>query len=132
MYSFFPTRAVCVLLGACLLLPALHCENLLCYYCPLLSTSRACDLVLTECPPQELCVTGRGHYGGRVALSTRGCMSERDCGLEHTILYRGTNFTMTYSCCDWHYCNSGSHCSGYLATIGLATAAALLLPGRLC
>ncbi|KAJ8381747.1 hypothetical protein SKAU_G00025250 [Synaphobranchus kaupii] len=131
MDSFSPPRAVSVVLCVCLFLPALHCENLLCYYCPLLPKSKACRLVLAECPPQELCFTASGRYGGRIALSARGCMSEQDCRLEHTILYKGSNFTMSYSCCDWHYCNSGSHSSVYSATIALAAAAAIILPARL-
>ncbi|KAG5845892.1 hypothetical protein ANANG_G00144000 [Anguilla anguilla] len=132
MYSFSPVRAVCVVLCACLYLPVLHCENLLCYYCPLLSKDRECSFVLAECPPQELCFTASGSYGGRVALSARGCMSQQDCLSEHTVPHKGTNFTMSYSCCDWHYCNSASRGSVYSATIALATAAAIILPAWLC
>ncbi|KAJ8261877.1 hypothetical protein GJAV_G00159470 [Gymnothorax javanicus] len=51
MCSFSPARAMyAVVLSALLFLPELHCENLLCYYCPLLPKSKACRPVLAECP----------------------------------------------------------------------------------
>uniref|UniRef100_A0A3P9M7Z7 Protein Bouncer n=1 Tax=Oryzias latipes TaxID=8090 RepID=A0A3P9M7Z7_ORYLA len=65
------------------------------------------ELVVTECPPNEMCFKGLGRYGNYTALSARGCMLEKDCSQVHSLRLLGTVYTMSYSCCDWPYCNRG-------------------------
>ncbi|KAJ8391096.1 hypothetical protein AAFF_G00097170 [Aldrovandia affinis] len=121
-------RAVCVVLCACLLLPALRCENLLCYHCHPQPNGEVCRPVLSECRPQEVCVTATGRNGGRVVLSVRACLAKHECRLEHVISYKGTNITVSYSCCDWNYCNSGSRITVHSALFALAVATTIILP----
>ncbi|XP_056138311.1 protein Bouncer [Lampris incognitus] len=94
-----------------LLLPSIRCDNLLCYYSPILEREKEAEanfrLILTECPPAERCFKADGRYGNHSALSARGCMAERDCGQAHSLHLKATVYTMNYACCDWHYCNSG-------------------------
>ncbi|XP_071753636.1 protein Bouncer [Centroberyx gerrardi] len=93
-----------------LLLPSLRCDNLLCYYSPILEKEKEKEstfrLILTECPPDALCFKADGRYGNHSALSARGCMAERECGQAHSLPLKGTVYTMSYACCDWPYCNS--------------------------
>nr|XP_046249420.1 protein Bouncer isoform X2 [Scatophagus argus] len=96
----------------CLLLPSLLCDNLLCYYSPILEKEKTFELIVTECPPDELCFKADGRYGNHSALSASGCMAERDCSQVHSIRLKGTMYAMSYSCCDWSYCNS---CPGVAA-----------------
>ncbi|XP_011474270.2 protein Bouncer isoform X1 [Oryzias latipes] len=93
------------LLWLCLPLPLLLCENLHCYYSPVLEKEITFELVVTECPPNEMCFKGLGRYGNYTALSARGCMLEKDCSQVHSLRLLGTVYTMSYSCCDWPYCN---------------------------
>ncbi|XP_041852279.1 protein Bouncer [Melanotaenia boesemani] len=88
------------------LLPSLLCENLLCYYSPILENNRKFELIVTECPPDEVCFKAAGHYGNYTALSARGCMTEEGCSRVHSIRIKGTVYTMSYRCCDRWYCNS--------------------------
>ncbi|XP_045892419.1 protein Bouncer isoform X3 [Micropterus dolomieu] len=90
-----------------LLLPSLLCDNLLCYYSPILEKEKTFELIVTECPPDEVCFKADGQYGNHSALSARGCMSTRECSQVHRIRLKGTVYTMTYSCCHSPYCNSG-------------------------
>lgn len=90
-----------------LLLPTLLCDNLLCYYSPILEREITFQLIVTECPPGELCFKADGHYGNHSALSARGCMAEGDCGQVHSLRLKGTVYAMSYACCDVNYCNSG-------------------------
>ncbi|GLD69560.1 protein Bouncer-like protein [Lates japonicus] len=62
-----------------LLIPSLLCDNLLCYYSPILEREKTFELIVTECPPNELCFKADGHYGNHSALSARGCMAKKDC-----------------------------------------------------
>ncbi|XP_029290071.1 protein Bouncer isoform X2 [Cottoperca gobio] len=89
-----------------LLLPSLLCDNLRCYYSPILEKDKKFEFIVTECPPDELCFKGEGRYGNYSALSARGCMPKRDCSQVHKIRIRGTLYTMSYGCCDWPFCNS--------------------------
>ncbi|XP_010900260.1 protein Bouncer [Esox lucius] len=96
------------LLGLALLLPAILCnDNLLCYYSPVMYRNKTFDLILSECPPTELCMKAHGRYGNHSALSSRGCVERSDCGRAHALRIRGTVYTMTYACCDYNYCNAG-------------------------
>ncbi|XP_037833974.1 protein Bouncer-like [Kryptolebias marmoratus] len=93
-----------------LCLPVLRCENLLCYFSPILEKNKekTFELIVTECPPKEVCFKGLGRYGNYTALTARGCMPEERCSRMSNIRVRGTVHTMTYSCCDWQFCNSCS------------------------
>lgn len=106
-----------------LLLPSLNCYNLRCYFSPLLEKEVKFEFIVTECPPDELCFKADGRYGNHSALSGRGCMAKKDCSQVHHIRYKGTIFTLSYSCCDRPYCNS---CQG-LASKSLYVAATLLI-----
>ncbi len=88
------------------LLPTLLCDNLLCYYSPIMEKEKTFELIVTECPPEELCFKADGRYGNHSALSARGCMAEEECSQVHSLRFRGTIHSMSYSCCDWPYCNS--------------------------
>ncbi|XP_042352515.1 protein Bouncer-like [Plectropomus leopardus] len=112
-----------------LLLPSLLCDNLLCYYSPILEKEHTFELIVTECPPDELCYKGDGRYGNHSALSTRGCMAKKDCSQVHSIRVKGTVYTMTYDCCDKPHCNS---CLGIAAkslsiTVTLMTAVVMVV-----
>lgn len=119
------------LLWLYLLLPSLLCDNLLCYFSPLLEKEVSFEFIATECPPGELCFKANGRYGNHSVLSGRGCMARKACSQTHSIRYKGSVFIMSYSCCDWPYCNS---CSGVAArTFCIAAAlltAALMTPQR--
>ncbi|XP_075945895.1 protein Bouncer [Anarhichas minor] len=110
-----------------LLLPSLLCDNLFCYYSPVLEVEKPFELIVTECPPDKLCFKADGRYGNHSALSARGCMAKRDCSQVHSIDLKGTVYTMSYSCCDSPYCNS---CPGVAAnslhiTVTLMTVAVM-------
>lgn len=108
-----------------LLLPSLLCDNLLCYYSPILEKEKTFELIVTECPPDELCYKADGRYGNHSALSTRGCMVAEDCSQVHSIRLKGTVYSMSYSCCDWSYCNScpGVTANSIYITVTLLTVA---------
>ncbi|XP_051239492.1 protein Bouncer [Dicentrarchus labrax] len=89
-----------------LLLPLVLCYNLRCYYSPLLENEKTFKLIVTECPPHELCFKANGRYGNHSALSARGCMLEKDCSLVKNIRLKGTVYIMSFGCCDRPYCNS--------------------------
>lgn len=110
------------LLWLFLLLPSLLCDNLLCYFSPLLEKEVSFEFIATECPPGDLCFKADGRFGNHSALSGRGCMAREDCSQTHSIRYKGSVFVMSYSCCDSPYCNS---CPG-VAAHPFCIAAALL------
>uniref|UniRef100_A0A3Q1EXR3 UPAR/Ly6 domain-containing protein n=1 Tax=Acanthochromis polyacanthus TaxID=80966 RepID=A0A3Q1EXR3_9TELE len=88
---------------------------------------RAFRLTVTECPPEEQCFKAVGRYGNHSTLSARGCMVEKNCRRTHSKRFKGTVYTMSYSCCDWPYCNS---CLGIAAnplhiTVALVAAAVM-------
>ncbi|MEQ2228186.1 hypothetical protein ILYODFUR_006341 [Ilyodon furcidens] len=89
-----------------LLLPPLLCENLLCYFSPILEKKKF-ELIVTECPPNEVCFKVLGRYGNFTAMLARGCLLEKSCGKQSNIRLKGTVYVITYSCCDWPYCNLG-------------------------
>ncbi|KAM7396917.1 hypothetical protein PAMP_019922 [Pampus punctatissimus] len=101
------------------LLPSLLCKNLLCFYSPILEKERTFKLIVTECPPGELCFKADGRYGNHSALSARGCMAEKDCSQVHRFRIKGTIYTTTYACCDWPYCNS---CPSVIAKLSITVA----------
>uniref|UniRef100_A0A3B5Q7T5 UPAR/Ly6 domain-containing protein n=1 Tax=Xiphophorus maculatus TaxID=8083 RepID=A0A3B5Q7T5_XIPMA len=112
-FILFPRQNVLQLLPAAilcfhLLLPSLLCGNLLCFYSPILKTEEAMtfELIVTECPPREVCFKALGRYGNVTALSARGCFPVKSCGKQSDIRLRGTIYAMTFRCCDWPYCNS--------------------------
>ncbi|KAL4656727.1 prostate and testis expressed protein 3-like [Arapaima gigas] len=104
-------RVLALLLSIGLLFRGLPCENLLCYYCPLQVKNEICRMVQSKCPPQELCFKAKGWHNGYIGLTTSGCATRQQCTTEHHFRYRGTNFTMTYTCCDWNLCNSAPRIS---------------------
>ncbi|XP_038140580.1 protein Bouncer [Cyprinodon tularosa] len=89
-----------------LLLPSSLCENLKCYFTPILEKEKKIELSVTECSPNEVCFHALGHFGNFTALSARGCLPEKNCGKANSIRFRGAAYAMTYECCDWSYCNS--------------------------
>ncbi|XP_059191676.1 protein Bouncer-like isoform X2 [Centropristis striata] len=111
-----------VVLWLYLLLPSLLCDNLRCYYSPILEKEKKFEFIVTECPPEELCFKADGRYGNHSALSARGCMAKRDCSQVHSLRLKGTVYTMSYSCCDKPYCNS---CPGVTSTSLYITATLL-------
>ncbi|XP_034540931.1 protein Bouncer isoform X3 [Notolabrus celidotus] len=115
------------LLWVYLLLPVLFCDNLRCYYSPILEKEKKFDLIVTECPPEELCYKADGRYGNHSALSARGCMAKKDCGQVHKIRIKGTVYTMSYSCCSGPYCNSspGVAATSLYITAALVTVAVM-------
>lgn len=94
------------------LLPGLQCENLQCYFCSPTPFNKTCMHVISECAPQELCYSADGRFGRTSVLFTKGCMTKSDCVRPKNYKIRGNNVTFTFSCCDFHYCNS-SHCVIY-------------------
>lgn len=95
------------------LLPSLLCDDLVCFYRPILEKDKVFETIMTECPPGELCFKAVGHYGNHSALSASGCVAEKDCRRAQSIRFKGAVYTMSYACCDWSYCNS---CPGFTAT----------------
>ncbi|XP_039663662.1 protein Bouncer isoform X2 [Perca fluviatilis] len=89
-----------------LLLPSMLCDNLHCYYSYIQEKEGTVELIVTECPPDELCFKANGRYGNHSILSARGCMAEGDCSQVHSLTFKGTVYKMSYDCCDWPYCNS--------------------------
>ncbi|XP_018602791.1 protein Bouncer [Scleropages formosus] len=122
-------RVLAILLCTCLLFPGLVCENLLCLYCPLQMKNKFCRTVHSMCPPEELCFRAKGYYAGDLGLTASGCMTKQQCTMKHLVSYKGTNFTMTYTCCNWNFCNlapSFSFFSSALLVAPLAATAFLL------
>ncbi|XP_044048732.1 protein Bouncer isoform X2 [Siniperca chuatsi] len=109
------------------LIPSLLCDNLLCYYSPILEKEKTYKLIVTECPPDELCFKAEGCYGNHSTLSARGCMDEKDCSRVHSLRLKGTIYTMSYDCCDWPYCNSspGVTTKSLYITVTLVTVAVM-------
>ncbi|XP_028287801.1 protein Bouncer [Parambassis ranga] len=101
--STLPPAALLVLY---FLLPSLVCDNLRCLYRPILEKDKTFERVVTECPPNELCFKGDGRYGNYSALSAKGCMAKKNCSQVSSIRLKGTVYTVTYTCCEWSYCNS--------------------------
>ncbi len=87
------------------LLPSLLCDNLLCYFSPIMEKESTFELIVTECPPDELCFKADGRYGNYSALSARGCMAKKECSQVHSLRFKGTIYSMSYGCCDRPYCN---------------------------
>ncbi|XP_030586913.1 protein Bouncer [Archocentrus centrarchus] len=92
-------------LWLCFLLPSVLCDNLLCYYSPILEKEMS-ELIVTECPPNKVCFKSNGRYGNHSVLSARGCMAKKDCSQQQKIHFKGTTYTISYNCCDQPYCNS--------------------------
>lgn len=87
------------------------CDNMHCYYSPILEKEIPFELVEVQCPPEELCFKGDGRYGNQSVLTARGCMTEADCGQVLELRIRGVPYDMTFHCCYWAYCNSSSKLS---------------------
>ncbi|XP_056243111.1 protein Bouncer-like [Seriola aureovittata] len=114
-----------------LLLPSLLCDNLLCYYSPILEKEETVQLIVTECPPSEHCFKADGRYGNHSALSARGCMAEKDCSQVHKIRLRGTVYIMSYACCDKPYCNSCLAVKANLLSITVTLVTVAVMVGSL-
>uniref|UniRef100_A0A3P8RRS6 UPAR/Ly6 domain-containing protein n=1 Tax=Amphiprion percula TaxID=161767 RepID=A0A3P8RRS6_AMPPE len=82
---------------------------------------------VTECPPNELCFKAVGRYGNHSTLSARGCMVEKYCRKKHSKRFKGTVYTMSYSCCDWPYCNSCLGIAANLLHVAVAPVAAAVM-----
>lgn len=87
------------------------CDNLRCYYSPILEKEIPFELIEVLCPPEELCFKGDGRYGNHSVLGARGCMMEADCSQVLKLRIRGVPYNMTFQCCYWAYCNSSSRLS---------------------
>lgn len=88
------------------LLPSVLCDNLLCFYSPMLEKDKTPEFVVTECPPSKVCFMADGRYGNHSVLSARGCMAKKDCSQKQKVHFKGTTYTVSYSCCDQPHCNS--------------------------
>ncbi|XP_008310643.1 uncharacterized protein LOC103380434 isoform X2 [Cynoglossus semilaevis] len=88
------------------LLPSVLCDNLRCYYSPIMEKQKSFKPIVTECPPDELCFRADGRFGNHSALSARGCMAKKDCSQVHKLRFKGSVYTMSYACCEGPYCNS--------------------------
>lgn len=97
-----------------LLLRQTLCDNLQCYYSPILEREMPFEPIEVQCPPDELCFTGDGRYGNHSVLSARGCMMEADCSQVLRLRIRGVAYNMTFHCCYWAYCNSSPKLSAKL------------------
>ncbi|XP_047453190.1 protein Bouncer [Mugil cephalus] len=107
------------------LVPPLLCGNLRCYYQPILKNGETAELILTQCPPNQLCHTADGHYGNLSALSARGCSAKRFCGRQRRYIFMGTAYTLSYACCDRSYCNSGVAAKPLYVIVTLMAVAAI-------
>lgn len=114
-----------------LLIPSLLCDNLLCYYSPILEREKKFELIVTECPPDELCFKADGRYGNHSALSARGCMAKKDCSQVHNIRIKGTVYVMSYACCDRPYCNSCPVVTARLLSITVTLVTVAVMAGSL-
>lgn len=114
-----------------LLLPSLLCDNLLCYYTPIVERGSRVDFIVTECPPSEVCYKADGRYGNHSALSTRGCMPQKDCSQVLKIRIKGTVYTMSFACCDKPYCNSCLAVTANLLSITVTLAIVAVMAGSL-
>lgn len=92
------------------MLPFLLCSNLRCYYSPYITndTRKVFKLVVTECPPKQVCYKASAFYGEHDALTHHGCMLLNNCDQMKMISIKGATYNTSYSCCDWSYCNSGT------------------------
>lgn len=88
-----------------------QCDNMHCYYSPILEKEVPFEMIAVQCPPDELCFKGDGRYGNHSVLTARGCMMEADCGQVLELRIRGVPYDMTFHCCYWAYCNSSSKLS---------------------
>ena len=116
----FQLLHVSVLWSLLLFLPSALCDNLRCYYSPNLETHEEFELVVTECPPDELCFKADGRFGNYSGLSARGCMAKRGTASRCTSSATGESvYTMSYACCDRPYCNSCTVLTAGLLSITL-------------
>ncbi|KAF7699159.1 sperm acrosome membrane-associated protein 4-like [Silurus meridionalis] len=102
-YNYF-ALCVCVIF-----LPGMHCEKLLCYYCPMQLVYKPCRHVLTECLPGQQCFIANGHYGDYSGVFIKGCIPEDKCLKEDNHIIYGINISIRFLCCISDYCNSGHH-----------------------
>lgn len=95
-----------------LMVPAVHNKppNLRCYYLPYTTneTEDIFKVVVTECPPEEVCYSAKGRYGMIDGLIHKGCMRLEKCDSEKMITVKGVVYNTSYSCCDWSHCNTGT------------------------
>lgn len=87
------------------------CDNLHCYYSPILEKDIPFELIEVQCPRDELCFKGDGRYGNHSILTARGCIMEADCSQVLKLRIRGVPYNMTFHCCYRAYCNSSSRLS---------------------
>ncbi|XP_046720352.1 protein Bouncer [Silurus meridionalis] len=83
-YNYF-ALCVCVIF-----LPGMHCEKLLCYYCPMQLVYKPCRHVLTECLPGQQCFIANGHYGDYSGVFIKGCIPEDKCLKEDNHIIYGS------------------------------------------
>uniref|UniRef100_A0A8C6UGH2 UPAR/Ly6 domain-containing protein n=1 Tax=Neogobius melanostomus TaxID=47308 RepID=A0A8C6UGH2_9GOBI len=114
-----------------LMLPPLLCENLRCFYSPYTTqdTRRLFKVVVTECPPKQLCYKATGRYGNHSALTHHGCMLLKDCNKFKMITVSGAIYNTSYSCCDRAYCNTGSGIAANFATMFVVTGSLSIVMG---
>ncbi|KAK7890902.1 hypothetical protein WMY93_022865 [Mugilogobius chulae] len=112
-----------------LMLPSLLCENLRCFYSPYQTQEKQATfkLVVTECPPKEVCYKAQGSFGTHNALTQRGCMLLEKCNHVAKVRLRGAIYNTSYSCCDWSYCNSSTGVTADFITLFITAVLALKL-----
>ncbi|KAJ3596821.1 hypothetical protein NHX12_003221 [Muraenolepis orangiensis] len=101
--------SIALLLRLWLLPRPLLADNLRCFYSPLMERELEdqFQLVVTECPPGELCFNGEGRYGNLSLLSVRGCMApDGGCGGSRDVRFKGTEYVLSFTCCSQPHCNA--------------------------
>lgn len=89
-----------------LILSALSKETLLCYFCPLQDKNNTCLNITSRCPPTQRCSSSRGHYGLVHVLSAQGCIDVALCGSYEILVFKGTKFNVSHTCCCKDKCNT--------------------------
>lgn len=97
---------LCALLSA-VPLPSLRTDALLCYFCPLLPKTQSCsDAYTTQCLPDEVCASSRGHDDeGKHLLSAQGCIKRHLCGSHEQKYSFGQWYNVSHTCCCKDTCN---------------------------
>uniref|UniRef100_A0A8C5EKP7 UPAR/Ly6 domain-containing protein n=1 Tax=Gouania willdenowi TaxID=441366 RepID=A0A8C5EKP7_GOUWI len=113
-------RSMLQLLWFFILLPSLLGRNLICYYSPILEKDTVYQPLMTECLPTEVCFKAVGQYGRHKGLTARGCRRQRDCNQRDSLRFKGTLYTMSYTCCESAYCNFSKGVRGRHLSIAVA------------
>lgn len=106
--SVFGSSLRLTCLGMLLLLLPMSLQSITvwCFHCPMMPTVGTCQPTLSECSIGEICAKGSGQYGKHFSYFVKGCMKRSECHKTQYLTYRYHNVSMSFSCCDWSYCNA--------------------------